>query len=290
MNHSESISIIVISFNGAAFIDECLRTIIVSIGTIPNQIIVVDNGSTDDTLAIIRSRFPKVTVIANEKNRGFAAAVNQGLDTASGEFILLLNQDVRVQGDSIPRLMKRLKEDFHIGVIGPKFVSLEGRLLKSARAFPRRRDLLFELCGLSYFSPRSKIFSRWKMGWFNHEEEREVEQPMGAAMMFRRSLVEEVGRFDESFPIFFNDVDFCRRVVEAGYRNLYYPEAVIEHFVGGSTSRRRAAMIFESHRSMYRYFLKYSRGFFEELLSHLCGFLLLLAALVRVVVSPFHRK
>lgn len=136
MNHSESISIIVISFNGAAFIEECLRTIIASVGTIQNQLIVVDNGSTDDTLAIINSRFPKVTVIANEKNRGFAAAVNQGLDTAAGEYILLLNQDIRVQGDSIPRLMKRLKEDSRIGVIGPKFVNFEGRLLKSARAFP----------------------------------------------------------------------------------------------------------------------------------------------------------
>lgn len=290
MNQSISLSIIVVSFNGGAFIEDCLRTTIESVGTIPYQIIVIDNGSTDDTLAIIRSRFPKVTVIANEKNRGFAAAVNQGLETASGEFILLLNQDIRVQGDSILRLMDRLAQDSRIGVISPKFVNFEGRLLKSARAFPRHRDLFFELSGLSYLFPRSKTFSSWKMGWFDHEEEQEVEQPMGAAMMFRRSLVEEVGRFDETFPIFFNDVDFCRRVIEGGYRNLYYPSAVIEHFVGGATSRRRTAMIFESHRSMYRYYIKYSRGLFDGLLTHLCGLLLLLAALVRAPFSLFRRK
>ncbi len=290
MNQPASISIIVISFNGASFVEDCLRTTIDSVGTSPYQIIVVDNGSTDNTREIIESRFPAVTVIVNKENRGFAAAVNQGLETASGEFIFLLNQDIRVQGDSILRLMDRLKKDSRIGVIGPKFVNFEGRLLKSARAFPRHRDLLFELAGLSYLFPRSKTFSSWKMGWFDHEEEQEVEQPMGAAMMFRRSLVEEVGRFDEAFPIFFNDVDFCRRVIEAGYRNLYYPSAVMEHFVGGSTSRRRTAMLFESHRSMYRYYLKYSRGLFDELLTHLCGLLLLLAALVRAPFSLFRRK
>ena len=113
---------------------------------------------------------------------------------------------------------------------------------------------------------------------------------MGAALMFRRSLVDEIGFFDEAFPIFFNDVDFCRRVREKGKVNLYYPRAVIEHFVGGSTSIKRRAMIFESHRSMYRYFQKYSRGWGGEILADIWGIILLIAAIVRAAGSFIFRK
>ena len=123
------------------------------------------------------------------------------------------------------------------------------------------------------------------MGWFDHLTEMEVDQPMGAALMVRRELIDEVGGFDESFGIFFNDVDFCRRVKEAGYVNLYYPEAAVAHFVGGSTRKRRPRMIIESHRSMYRYFSKYARKTGTRLPLYFWGAILYVAGLVRALFS-----
>ncbi|MFH2037765.1 MAG: glycosyltransferase family 2 protein, partial [Candidatus Zixiibacteriota bacterium] len=257
---SIKISVVVISFNGKRFIEDCLSSTIASFTTQNHEIIIIDNGSIDGSPDIIKSKFPELTLIENNQNLGFAPAVNQGLNAANGEYILILNQDTKIQDKAIEKLAERMKNDKLIGSIGPKFIGFDGQLQKCARAFPRYRDLLWQYAGLSGLFPQSKIFSNWKMGWFDHLSEREVDQPMGAALMITRKTVERVGYFDESFGIFFNDVDYCRRIREAGLKNLYYPSAVVAHYVGGSTEKMRPQMIRESHRSMYRYFKKYGRG------------------------------
>ena len=103
--------------------------------------------------------------------------------------------------------------------------------------------------------------------------------------MMRREVVDKVGLFDESFGIFFNDVDYCRRVIEGGYKNLYYPEAVIEHYVGGSTRRRKARMIIESHRAMYRYFRKYNKSIGSLPALYFWGAVLYVTAYIRAAFS-----
>jgi GT2 family glycosyltransferase len=245
------------------------------------EIIVVDNASTDGTIELIEREFPGARLIKNSANFGFARAVNQGLNQSAGELILVLNQDVKLKSDAVFRLARRLKEDPGIGVIGPKFIGFDGRLQKLCRAFPKYRDIIFEAIGLAPLFPNSRFFSHWKMRWFDHETSMEVDQPMGSAMMFRRELLKAAGDFDESFPIFFNDVDFCRRVKEAGLINLYYPEAVVEHYLGGSTERARAAMIMESHRSMYRYFRKYAKSIHARLILYFMGGIIFFIGVIR---------
>jgi GT2 family glycosyltransferase len=279
------ISVVVISYNGIEFIDDCLSSTVSSLAGEASEIIVIDNASSDGTVELIKGKYPQVTLIQNESNLGFARAVNQGFERTTAEYILILNQDTKIIADAISKLAERMELDPRIGTIGPKFVGFDGRLQKSARAFPRYRDLLFEFTGLSYLFPKSKTFNNWKMGWFDHLSEMEVDQPMGAALMVRRELLDKAGGFDESFGIFFNDVDFCRRIKEAGYVNLYYPEAVVAHFVGGSTRKKRARMIIESHRSMYRYFAKYAGKTGARLPLYFWGAILYVSGLIRALFS-----
>jgi GT2 family glycosyltransferase len=277
------VSVIVITFNGMEFVEACLSSVLKAVANVPAEIIVIDNGSRDGTKQFLESRFSQVQLVCNDKNLGFAPAVNQGFAKARGKYIFLLNQDTKMDPTAITQLLQRMEKDAGIGIAGPRFIGFDGRLQKSCRAFPRYRDLLYELTGLSYLFPRSRTFARWKMGWFDHLTEREVDQPMGAALMIRRELIEKIGGFDESFGIFFNDVDFCRRAKELGYINLYYPEAVVAHFVGGSTRKMKPRMVLASHWAMYQYFRKYNRGSFGIPALYFWGGLLFLSALVRAL-------
>ena len=283
------ISVIVISYNGMEFISDCLASTLASIREVDSEIIVVDNGSTDGTTVFIRETYPGIIVIANQENRGFAPAVNQGLDRAQGEFVLLLNQDTRIRDDAVVRLARRMEKDDRIGTIGPKFVGFDGTLQKSCRTFPRYRHLFFDFTGPAFLFPRSRLFGGWRMGWFDHETECAVDQPMGAALMIRRSVINTVGRFDERFRIFFNDVDYCRRVQTAGFVNMYYPDAVIEHYYGGTIRTMKPEMIRESHRAMYTYFKKYSRGAKSIPLLYFWGLVLWLGAWVRAGIHRLRR-
>ncbi|MCX6825854.1 MAG: glycosyltransferase family 2 protein [candidate division Zixibacteria bacterium] len=276
------ISVVIISYNGLEFIDDCLSSVKKSLEGVAAEIIVVDNGSSDGTAILIKTKYPEIKLIANDTNLGFAMAANQGIKTVVGKYILLLNQDIRIREKAISLLAERLEQEEHIGVIGPKFIGFDGRLQKGCRSFPRYGTLFFEFSGLSRLFPHSRLFSEWRMGWFNHLEESQVDQPMGAAMMFRKTLLEKIGFFDEGFGIFFNDVDFCRRAKEAGCKNLYFPEAVVEHYVGGSTRKMKARMIYKSHGSMYRYFRKYNRAVLSLPLLYFWGVLLFLSALLRI--------
>lgn len=283
------VSAIVISYHGRKFLEDCLTTLIADLGDIQHEIIVVDNGSTDGSIEIVRAVAPQARLIEHGCNLGFAKAVNAGIAEARGRYLWILNQDIRVRRGCLKALLDRLALDEHIGMIGPKFVGFDGVLQYSARAFPKYRYVIYKALLLDRFSPGSREFGGWKMTWFDHESEMAVEQPMGSAMLIPRRVIEQVGMLDESFPIFFNDVDLCRRMHDAGFTLLYYPEAVIEHFVGGSTRRRPVRMVVESHRSLYRYLNKHARAR-EYPLLWLCGILLILGTLPRLAWAAIKPK
>jgi GT2 family glycosyltransferase len=279
------ISAIIISYDGIDYIDDCISSLIESLTGTNYEIIDIDNGSQDGTVELIKSKYTEVRLIENKGNLGFARAVNQGLEIANGEYILILNQDTKIIDRAVIKLAERMKEDADIGAIGPKFIGPDGTTQKSARAFPRYRDLFYQFTGMAYIFSHSKIFSRWKMGWFDHEMEMTVDQPMGAALMIRREIINKIGFLDIDFPIFFNDVDYCRRIKEAGYINLYYPEAVIMHHVGTSTRKRKASMIMQSHKSMYKYFRKYNQNLISRPLLYFWGAALFITGVIRAFFS-----
>lgn len=289
MSDPATISAVIISYNGIDFIADCLTTLSSDLAGYDHEIIVVDNHSTDGSLEIIEKICPPASLIRNDRNLGFAKAVNQGIMAARNEFLWLLNQDIRIRPGCLEALLKCYREIDRPGMIGPCLVGFDGSLQKFCRRFPDYHHLLFELTGLAYLFPRSGLFNGWKMGDFDHTYSRAVEQPMGAAMLVARRAVEEVGMLDESFGIFFNDVDFCRRLHRAGYTNYYCTEAVVEHYGGGSVSRHKPKMVWLSHCSMFRYYLKQEKiseapvpvKIIRRPLPYLAGLLLMLAALPR---------
>ncbi len=258
-----TLAIVIPVYNGELFISDCLESVyaaserLVADYNAGVEIICVDDGSSDNSIEVITSQFGDVILLRNEKNLGFAPTCNRGMKAASGEFIYLLNQDTRSRPDSIVTLFRKLCSDPQLGIVGPKFVGFDGHLQRECRSLPTYQNVLYELCGLAKLFPQSQKLASLRLRWFDHQNEAFVEQPMGAAMLFRRSLLQEVGYLDESFPIFFNDVDWARRILDAGYVNLYCPSAVVEHFIGSATRPKKPQMIHESHRSLYHYFEKW---------------------------------
>jgi GT2 family glycosyltransferase len=289
MSEAVSISAVVISYQGVEFIADCLNSLKDDLVAYDHEIIVVDNHSIDGTVKFIETEHPDITLIKNDSNLGFARAVNQGIERANNDFLWLLNQDIRICPGCLDALLDCHRRLAKPGIIGPRLVGFDGTLQKFCRRFPRYHHLIFELSGLAYLFPRSGLFNSWKMGEFDHTDSREVEQPMGAAMLIDRKTVYDVGLLDESFGIFFNDVDFCHRLVNKGYANYYLAEAVIEHYGGGSISRKKPRMVWLSHFSMFRYFLKQENlrdtpaiiKILRRPLPYLAGLLLILSAIPR---------
>lgn len=255
---SPEISVVIPVYNGESFIRDCLRTLERALEPFRAEVICVDDSSTDSSVKIIAQDFPEVRLLRNSQNIGFAGTCNRGLREASGELLFLVNQDTRVEPDSIQKLKNKLQADKQIAFIGPKFVGFDGKIQKNCAAFPTFTNLFYRFSGLAALFSSSKRFAAWDMRWFGHETEMIVDQPMGAALLFRHDLLDRIGYLDESFPMYLNDVDLAKRAVEAGYYNLYYPEAVVEHFVGGATRPLKPRMVIESHRSLHRYLKKWN--------------------------------
>lgn len=282
------ISAILISYNGMKFLPDCLPTLMANLTSFSHELIVIDNGSTDGSVGLIETLAPQARLIANGKNLGFAKAVNQGIEAARGESLYILNQDLRFRKDSTKALLDRLKRDQSIGLIGPKFVGFDGVTQRSVRAFPTYRHVFYRALLLDRIFPRHKDIGGWRMGWFDHETEMEVDQPMGAVMLIPRHVVDKVGLMDEKFWLLFNDVDYCRRIKLAGYRLLYYPGAIVEHYVGGSTSRMPYRLKWISHIALIRYLAKYARP--HEYHLFLIATVLLLVSLPVLWVGLFIKR
>ncbi|MFZ5980325.1 MAG: glycosyltransferase family 2 protein, partial [Candidatus Zixiibacteriota bacterium] len=260
MSHTGiDISAIVISFNGIDFIPDCLRTLREDLKPLRHEIIVVDNGSTDGSTAFIKENYPEIHLVENGANLGFARAVNIGLEKARGDFLYILNQDLRFPAGTAQALLERLRQDETIGLIGPKYIGFDGRLQPSARAFPSYRHIFYRAFLLDRIFAESRLFASWRMGWFDHKTDLFVDQPMGAVILVPRRVIEKVGYLDEGFPIFFNDVDFCRRIHEAGYKLFYYTGATVEHYAGASVKKRPVKMRYISTLGLLRYLHKYAR-------------------------------
>jgi GT2 family glycosyltransferase len=255
------LSIIIVSWNVRQHLVTCLRSIEENKPHAEFEIIVVDNASSDDTVNCIRHDFPKVTVIANKENRGFAAANNQGIRKAQGQYLLFLNPDTIVHPDSLDVLMKFMDRNSDVGACGPKLLNEDGIIQPSARRFPTFRGALYRHTAFKFLRIFRGEYKKWLMKDFSHDKQMDVDQVMGAALMTRRSIIDELGTMDERFFMYYEDVDLCHRIKQAGWRIVFTPDAVITHFGGRSSIkipvRRRMMML----ASLLRFFRKH-RGRF----------------------------
>jgi GT2 family glycosyltransferase len=195
----------------------------------------------------------------NAKNLGFAAANNQALKIVDAEFVLLLNPDTEVRPGVIDCLTRFLNEHPQAGVVAPQLLSTDGSIQKSCRAFPTFSGMLYELLGLSRLFPKAEKFREYKMLDWNHDDERQVDQPEGACLLIRKETLTQVGLLDEGYFMLFEEVDWCFRAKEAGWQIWFTPKAQVVHHYGQSIKQVKARMILSSHRGLYRFWHKHYR-------------------------------
>jgi GT2 family glycosyltransferase len=250
------LSVIIVTWNSAADIDACIDSINYSEEF---EVIVADNASRDATVESLR-RHHHLTLIENPRNAGYAAANNQGLKLATGEYVLLLNPDTRIELGALDSLSGYLDEHPKVGAVAPRLVGPDGKTQFSVRSLPTSASLFWELVGLSRLFPMSHTFGRWKMKYFDYKQTAEVEQPMASCLMIRRSVFEQLAGMDEQFPMLYNDVDLSKRLADASWKTVYIPDARVVHRHGASTRQVRAKMIRESHGSAFRYLRKHDHS------------------------------
>lgn len=251
------LSIVIVNWNTRDLLRLCLDSIGRFSPAEPHEIIVVDNASEDGSASMVASEFSHVNLIRNSTNLGYAKGNNQGISASNGEMVLTLNPDTEFFDDSLQRACEMLRSKSSVGALSGRLLNRDGTTQKSIRGFPRPWDLFCDLIGLSRLFPNSKLFGRYRQNGFDYEIETEVEQPMGTFLLYRREALDKTGMMDEQFPIFFNEVDLLMRIRKEGFTVLYSPEVKLFHEGGASTIQVKPKMIWESHRSLLKFYRKW---------------------------------
>src|ERR1017187_2765200 len=248
---SASPCIVIVSYNVRDRLRDCLRNLS------GQRVIVVDNASGDDSAAMVRAEFPAAELIANTGNRGFAAACNQGITASTEDFILVLNPDTLVTPAALQTLLDIMQAESRAGACGPRILNPDGSLQPSCRRFPTLPRLLLDEFGLGKLFPRSKFFGGYRMTWWAHDQRREVDQVMGAALLLRRAALKQVGTFDERFFMYFEEVDLCLRLHDAGWKVLFVPDAQVIHHGGQSARQVLPEATLYRYRSLGAFYRKH---------------------------------
>jgi GT2 family glycosyltransferase len=256
------LSIVIVNWRTRELLRACLQSLRAALAeplaACTAELIVVDNASGDGSAEMVREEFPEVKLIANGENRGYAVGNNQGLEAARGRNVMLLNPDTEVPREAVERLEACLTERPRCGAVAPMLVYPDGRPQASLRGFPTPLALLGAVTGLARLAPASSPLASYLPRELPATPA-PVDQPMTSCLLFRGEALREVGPFDETFPIYFNDVDLCWRLRQSGWEIWFVPEARVVHHVGASTRQVRMAMLWESHRSLHRYYQKHYR-------------------------------
>ncbi len=251
------LSVVVVTHNVRRLLVDCLTSVVASVSPFTFEVAVVDSGS-DGSAALVRREFPSVKVIDAPENPGYAAANNLGLRQAAGRFCLLLNPDTVVPPDAFARTVAAMEADPSIGVLGPKLVRGSGALdLACRRSFPTPRNALFHFMRLPKLFPRNRRFGEYNLTYRDPDEEYDVDSVVGAYMLLRREVLEHVGLLDETFWMYGEDLDLCRRSKLAGWRTRYYPHVQVLHLKGESSKGRSLRCTYEFFRAMHVFYGKH---------------------------------
>lgn len=269
------LSVIVVNYNGEGLLRDCLQSLRAAAPAHRLQVIVVDNASADGSVAMARREFPEALVLANSENLGFTKANNQGIERATGRHVMLLNNDTVVRPGAFDVAIRLMDRHPRIGAAGLRLLNADGSLQYSCRRFPSFAQALFNRYSLlTRLFPNNRFSRAYLMKDVGHRRMQDVDWVSGACLMIRREVLDQIGGLDERFFMYSEDVDFCYRVWQAGYRVTYLPQARVVHLIGQSSRRKKLMTIRERHLSMYRFYKKhYSRN------------LMLLDVLTAVVVA-----
>jgi len=259
------LSIIIVNWNTSKLLRNCLYSIFETIKRNKFEIYVVDNNSSDNSVAMVKEEFKGVNLIINKENIGFARANNQSIKLSKGEFVMVLNPDTILLPNAVDGMVDFLKSHKNIGAIGPKILQADGKVSNvGARRFPNLLFEFFNITSLNRQFPKSKLFGKYWMSFWDHNDLRQVECLTGACMIVRKKVIDNVGLLDENFFMYSEDIDWCYRIKKGGWDIYYYPEAEIMHLNGQSSKQKPIKSELEYYRSKYKYFKKH-KGYLYSL-------------------------
>ena len=249
-----AVSVIILTWNSEQEIGACLASLAQGPSAFPSEVIVIDNGSQDQTCAIVRKTWPEVQLVCNAENRGVAPARNQGICLARGEYILILDDDTVVQPGALDCLIRYMEDQPEVGLCGPKLVGAGGELQLSCRQFP---TLVNKLARRLPLAVADKVTRTTEMADWDHRTLRAVDYVIGACQIIRCSALREVGLFDERIFYGPEDVDICLRLQQAGWRVVYNPDAVVVHKERRMTRSLRSGMTWKHVWGLGYFFWKH---------------------------------
>ena len=237
------LSVIILNYNVRYFLEQCVLSVQKALETIDGEIIVIDNNSSDDSCAMMKQRFPNVKLISNTENFGFPKGNNIGVANANGDYICILNPDTVVAEDTFTKVLSFAKELNDLGIVGCKLIDGTGNFLpESKRGIPTPWVSFTKIFSLYKAFPKSKLFNQYYAQHVSENETGKVEILVGAFMVMKRALYNEIGGFDENCFMYSDDIDLSYRVLQKGKYNYYFHETSIIHYKGESTIKDETYM------------------------------------------------
>jgi hypothetical protein len=262
--HMTDLSVVILNWNVRDLLERCLASIRSARYSI--ELIVVDNASHDDSVAMVRAKYPHVTLIANVENRGFTGGNNQGIEASRGRYVLVLNPDTEIVGEALDVMVRFLDDHLEVGALGPMLLNADRTIQSSRRRFPTLATAFFESTWLQGIAPKRSL-AHYYMDDIPPETTHEVDWLNGACTLFRREVLDQVGVYDtQNFFMYSEELDLCRRVKEAGWQIVYLPEAQVVHYVGQSSDQAVAARHIYFQTSKVHYFRKWHGAFQANIL------------------------
>lgn len=251
------LSIVIVNYNTKELTINCIKSVIDSKINFVYEIFIVDNASSDGSYDAITAAFPSVKFIRNNDNVGFSKANNQAIKESIGRYVLLLNSDTVVNEDTLHTMLQFMDNNKEIGASGCEVNLRDGSLDKAChRGFPTPSASLYYMLGLSKLFSASPKFNRYHRTYLDMKSIHEIDCLVGAFMLIRKEAIDDVGLLDENFFMYGEDIDWCYRIKEAGWKIYYNPLVSIIHYKGASSRRKPFKIVYEFHRAMYLFHRK----------------------------------
>jgi hypothetical protein len=274
------VSVVIVSWNTRDLLLDCIDSLVAQTRHATLELIVVDNGSHDGSADALADARPTVRLIRNAENRGFARACNQGLSIATGDYLCLVNSDIKALDGVIDRMWAYLQDHPEIGALAPKTVGRDLQLRRNCRDYPTLRNEAAQLLFLTRLFPGVKAFRGRTLHDYDYSTPSDIEVLSGCFLMVPRRVWEEVGGLDERFFIYAEDTDWSKRIKDAGWRVVYYPQAQAIHYGGSSASLEPATFTVELMKANLQYWRKHH----GRVKTAIYWLLLLVGSALRVVV------
>jgi GT2 family glycosyltransferase len=286
LSFQKKISVIIVNYNVEYFLEQCLNSCEKALKNVSGEIFVVDNNSIDGSNAMVKKKFPQVTLIENKKNVGFSKANNQAIEISSGEYVLLLNPDTVVEEDTFEKVVTFMDQHPKAGGLGVRMLDGKGKFLpESKRGLPTPTVAFYKIFGLSTIFPKSKTFGKYHLGYLSEFETHEVDVLSGAFMLLRKETLDKIGLLDETFFMYGEDIDLSYRITLGGYKNYYFSDTRIIHYKGESTKKSSVNYVFVFYRAMVIFAEKH----FSKKNAKLFSFLINIAIYFRASLAIFYR-